>query len=313
MNKLLFIFITSIFITFIIISPSKVIAEEEEYMIGVKDVLEVTMTWGNQTISHTATVPPDGKISLPMINDIQAKGLSPIQLKEGIMQRLNKIVYNPDVTVIVKGINGKTIIISNDSKGSSHEHSLREEEIKEKIVAPNTLPPSSTVTIEEDEYTIGAEDVLNIVIWGNDALSKEVRVRPDGKISLPLINDLQAEGLSPIQLSDSITNRLKEFVDAPDVTVIVREINSFKISITGEVVRPGVIKLQSKTTIIEAISLTGGVTAWASPNRITVVRKDKNGEKRILVRYNDILKGKDPEGNILLKPGDTIIVPRSLF
>jgi polysaccharide export outer membrane protein len=292
MNKLLFIFITSIFITSIIISPLKVIAEEEEYMIGVKDVLEVTMTWGNQTISHTATVPPDGKISLPMIDDIQAKGLSPLQLKEGIMQRLNKIVYNPDVTVIVKGINGKTIIISNDSRVSSQ---------------------SSTVTTEEDEYTIGAEDVLQIVIWGNDALSKEVRVRPDGKISLPLINDLQAEGLSPIQLSDSIAKRLKEFVDDPDVTVIVREINSFKISINGEVVRPGVIKLQSKTTIIEAISLAGGVTEWASPNRITVVRKDKNGEKRILVRYNDILKGKDPEGNILLKPGDTIIVPRSLF
>ncbi len=171
----------------------------------------------------------------------------------------------------------------------------------------------SKVTAGEDGYVIGVEDVLEVTVWGNQALSHTVTVRPDGKISLPLIDDVQAGGLSPIQLRDSITERLKEFVDDPDVTVIVSEINSFKIFINGEVVRPGMYRLQSKTTILEAISLAGGFTPWASPNRITVVRKGKDGEKRIRVRYNKIIKGKDPEGNIMLKPGDTIIVPRSLF
>ncbi|MFV1950514.1 MAG: polysaccharide biosynthesis/export family protein [Nitrospinota bacterium] len=171
----------------------------------------------------------------------------------------------------------------------------------------------SKVIAGEDGYVIGVEDVLEVTVWGNQALSHTVTVRPDGKISLPLIDDVQAGGLSPIQLRDSITERLKEFVDDPDVTVIVSEINSFKIFINGEVVRPGMYRLQSKTTILEAISLAGGFTPWASPNRITVVRKGKDGEKRIRVKYNKIIKGKDPEGNILLKPGDTIIVPRSLF
>ncbi len=134
-------------------------------------------------------------------------------------------------------------------------------------------------------------------------------VRPDGKISLPLLQDLQAEGLKVLELRDQITRMLKEYLENPRVTVIVRQINSYKVSVLGRVATPGVYKITGKTTLVEAISMAGGFAEWANKRRITVITQEGGKKKKIRVNYNKILSGKDPSQNIILKRGDTIIVP----
>jgi polysaccharide export outer membrane protein len=158
-------------------------------------------------------------------------------------------------------------------------------------------------------YVIGLGDVLEIFVWRNEQLSREVVVRPDGKISLPLIQDAQAEGLTVVELRDQITRRLGEHLNHPTVTIIVRQINSYKVSVLGRVVRPGVYPITGNTTLIEAISAAGGFTEWANKRKITVITHQAGEEKKITVNYNKIASGKDPSQNIILKRGDTIIVP----
>jgi polysaccharide export outer membrane protein len=140
-------------------------------------------------------------------------------------------------------------------------------------------------------------------------LSKEVIVRPDGKISLPLLGDTQAAGLTASQLKEEIEKKLKEYQELPTVTVIVAEINSYYIYILGEVARPGRYQLKSNISVLQAVSLAGGFTNWASPNSMVVLRRNREKEEKIKVRYNRIVSGSRPEDNILLKPGDTIIIP----
>ncbi|HEX7128360.1 MAG TPA: polysaccharide biosynthesis/export family protein [Thermodesulfobacteriota bacterium] len=164
-----------------------------------------------------------------------------------------------------------------------------------------------------DEYRIGPADVLHITVWRNEQLSGEVPVRPDGKISLPLLNDIQAAGLTAVELRDEIARRLKEYVTAPAVTVAVKEINSLKVNVLGQVQKPGVIEVKRRVSVLEAIALAGGLTPFAAPNRMVVLRKGPDGRlMRIGIRYNDLLAGDDRQ-NILLQRDDTIMVPQSLF
>lgn len=160
-----------------------------------------------------------------------------------------------------------------------------------------------------DEYVIGAEDVLEVVVWRNELLSKRVVVRPDGKISLPLIGDIHAAGLTALQLKDDVEKRLKEYQELPTVTVVVAEINSYYIYILGEVMRPGRFQLKSNISVLQAISLAGGFTNWASQNSMVVLRRNGDKEDKIRVRYKKIISGSRPEDNIILKPGDTIVIP----
>jgi polysaccharide export outer membrane protein len=159
------------------------------------------------------------------------------------------------------------------------------------------------------EYVLGAEDVLEILVWRNEALSRTVSIRPDGKISLPIIGDLQAAGLTATQLRDSIKERLQEYKETPEVSVIIREVNSLAVFILGEVARPGKLQLRSETTLLQALSLSGGFTQYADPDNILLLRRENGGETRIRVRYKDIVSGKNPDGNLLLRRGDTILVP----
>jgi polysaccharide export outer membrane protein len=158
-------------------------------------------------------------------------------------------------------------------------------------------------------YVIGLGDVLEIFVWRNQQLSREVVVRPDGKISLPLIQDIQAEGLTALQLRDEITRRFDEHLDHPRVTIIVSQINSYKVNVLGRVMRPGVYPITGNTTLLEAISMAGGFTEWANKRKIAVITHQGGEEKRITVNYKKIASGKDPGQNIILKRGDTIIVP----
>ena len=170
--------------------------------------------------------------------------------------------------------------------------------------AENKIPPS-----ESKQYILGPEDVIEVLVWREDDLSKEVTIRPDGKVSLPLIGDIQAAGLTTEYLKETITKRLKEFIDNPTVSVIVAQINSMRIFIQGEVMTPGVYQLRNYTTVLQAISLAGGFNEWAKRKKIIIIREVEGVRWRIPVDYEKIISGKDIDQNIILERGDTIIVP----
>jgi len=160
-----------------------------------------------------------------------------------------------------------------------------------------------------ESYVIGPEDVLSIYVWKEEAFSRTVPVRMDGKISLPLIDDVQAAGYTARQLKEVLTSKLKEFVENPNVSVTVVEANSYKVYISGQVRSPGVYRLRSETSLLQFIPMVGGFTEWANQKKILVIRREAGREKRITVNYKNIVSGKDPDSNIILKSGDTIIVP----
>ena len=165
------------------------------------------------------------------------------------------------------------------------------------------------VAADSDRYVIGAEDVLYIHVWREDALSKSVPVRMDGNISLPILNEIKAAGLTPLQLKEALTTRLKEFIESPTVSVTVTEANSFKVYVSGQVKTPGVYRLRSETTVLQIIPMAGGFTDWANQKKILIIRRENGKEKRITVNYKKIMKGDGPGSDFTLKPGDTVIVP----
>lgn len=162
------------------------------------------------------------------------------------------------------------------------------------------------------DYLIGTEDILEVSVWKNNDLSKVVVVRPDGKISLPLIGDVQAAGSTPNQLRDLIIKRLKEYQETAVASVIVQAINSYRVFILGEIKAPGSYLLKSRTSILQAIAMSGGFTQYASKNKIILVRlkDDGAGADKIPIRFDDIVYSDEKaDGNLMLKPGDTIFVP----
>lgn len=159
------------------------------------------------------------------------------------------------------------------------------------------------------EYIIGPEDLLHIVVWKNEALTRTVQVRPDGMISLPLLNDVKAAGLTAMQLRDVLIKRFVEYMPSPEISVIVQEVRSFKVSVLGQVSRPGRYDLRSRTTVLEALALAGGFRDFASPSRIVVLRLDGKGMKRIPFNYNQVISGSSDQQNFELQPNDVILVP----
>ena len=170
------------------------------------------------------------------------------------------------------------------------------------------------MAVPPTEFLIGPEDVLVVTVWRNQELSKEVIVRPDGKISMPLLGDVSASGLTAQALSKQIADGLAEFMSTPTVSVQVKEINSYHVFAVGEVGKPGKIVLKSFTSVLQGISYAGGFTLFASRNNVHVLRNVKNGQgetKQVMipVPYQDIVQGKNLEANIILKAGDVIVVP----
>jgi polysaccharide export outer membrane protein len=163
------------------------------------------------------------------------------------------------------------------------------------------------VIADSSQYVIGSEDILYVHVWKEETLSRTVPVRIDGKISLPLIDEIQAAGLTPLQLKENLIKRFRDFVDIPNVSVIVMEANSFKVYVSGQVKTPGVVRLRTETSILQLVPMVGGFTDWANEKKVLVIRKEGGHEKRITVNYKRIISGKDP--NFILKSGDTIIVP----
>lgn len=177
---------------------------------------------------------------------------------------------------------------------------------------PTKAPAAATtspIAANDPDYKIGPQDVLTVNVWKEPDVSREVPVRPDGKISLPLLNDVEAAGLTPMQLANALTESLKKFISSPQVTVIVKEINSRRVYVIGEVVRAGTFPLLPKMTVLQIVSSCGGFTQFANPKKIYVLRTKDGKQTKLPFNYKDVVSGKNPEQNIELEPGDTVVVP----
>lgn len=169
------------------------------------------------------------------------------------------------------------------------------------VVAPSVAVPA--------EYVIGADDVMSVVFWRDKELSADVTVRPDGKISLPLLNEIQAAGLTPAQLKDRIAEEAKKYVEDPTVTVEVKAINSRKVFITGEVRKPGPYPITGSMTVLQLLSLAGGLGDYAKAEKIVIYRTEGGKPVSFKFNYKEVLNQQKLAQNIELKPGDTVAVP----
>ena len=173
--------------------------------------------------------------------------------------------------------------------------------------APAVARPSDAAV--PPGYVIGPDDLLSIVYWKDKDMSADVRVRPDGRIALPLINEVEAAGLTPEALQKKITEESKKYMEDANITIVVREINSRKLFITGEVNKPGVYPLTSPTTVMQLISLAGGLREYANTKNITIMRNEGGKQISLKFNYKEVANGKNLRQNIELKPGDTVVVP----
>lgn len=167
------------------------------------------------------------------------------------------------------------------------------------------LPPKP----DTEEFIIGPEDVLSVFVWHEPELTNKVIVRPDGKIGIPLLNDVQASGLTPKQLQENITEGLKKFVTGPQVSVVVQEIRSQNVYVTGAITRPGAYTLGGPMTIMELLVRAGGIAEFAKAEEIQILRKDGDKPRRFRFNYKTFSDGKDYQQNIQLQNGDMVIVP----
>jgi polysaccharide export outer membrane protein len=170
-------------------------------------------------------------------------------------------------------------------------------------------PASQSAVAADANYKIGPQDVLRIDVWKETEISRSVPVRPDGKISLPLLNDVQAAGLTAMELANNISEGLKKFITNPQVTVGVTDINSRRVYVTGEVTRPGAYPLLPNMTVLQALTSASGFTQFARTKKIYVLRNEGGKQVKYPFNYNEVVKGKMSEDNIMLQSGDTIVVP----
>ena len=176
------------------------------------------------------------------------------------------------------------------------------------VAAPAPAGLASAAGAASDSYVIGASDVLTITVWKEPTLSGSLLVRPDGMVSVPLLGDVQASGMTPLQLADQISTKLKKYIQDPNVSVVLTQINSKKVYLLGEVAKKGPMEMTPGMTLLEAISSAGGLTDYANTKKMYILRDDAGKHEKIPVHYKEALKG-DSELNLVLKSGDTIVVP----
>jgi polysaccharide export outer membrane protein len=187
----------------------------------------------------------------------------------------------------------------------------KETKTESKPASVSEKPASGQSVAQVDpDYVIGSEDLLMINVWREPEMSRTVSVRPDGKITLPLIGDFEAAGATPKQLQDRLSKKLQTLVTNPEVSVIVQEIRSKSFNVIGEVGHPGTFPLSKSMTILDAIALSGGFKDYAKPNKMYVLRRSPDGKTvKIAVNYKKVVRGEAPEQNIELETRDTIVVP----
>ena len=173
-----------------------------------------------------------------------------------------------------------------------------------------TTTPAAGGVAHDDSYVIGSSDVLSVNVWKEPDVSRTVTVRSDGKISLPLAGELQAAGDTPKRLEQEIAKKLTSYISEPEVTVIVQQSNSRRINILGMVAKPGSYQITNSMTVLDAIAVSGGFKDFAKQKNIYVLRSAANGsQERLPFNYKDVIKGKNTNQNVVLQPGDTVVVP----
>lgn len=197
------------------------------------------------------------------------------------------------------------IVVQARSKSPTAQDKTAEAKGSKGQANPAAVQPAA----EDPAYKIGPQDVLKIDVWREDQLTRAVPVRPDGKITLPLLDDVQAAGLTPMELAGVIREDLKKFINNPQVTVSVTEINSRRIYVTGEVTKAGAYALLPHMTVLQALSSSGGFTQFARVKNIYVLRTENGKQIKLPFNYKAAVSGKNPEQNIELLPGDVIVVP----
>jgi polysaccharide export outer membrane protein len=195
-----------------------------------------------------------------------------------------------------------SIALAQDAPARSAANSASDKSASDKSTSPASNAPADAT------YVIGPEDTLHIAVWKENDLTATLPVRPDGKISLPLLNDVQASGLTPQQLADSVTEKLRKYIADPRVTVVVTAINSKRIYLTGEVSHPGAMPMLPNMTVLQALA-SGGLSQFANTKRIYVLRTENGKQQKLPVNYRKLVKGEQIEQNYVLQPGDTIVVP----
>lgn len=202
------------------------------------------------------------------------------------------------------------LLMGTGASARGQEAPAQEKQKEEAKDAKSQASPNPVQNATDDPtYKIGAQDVLRIDVWREDQLTRTVPVRPDGKITLPLLNDVQAVGLTPMELAAIIREELKKFITNPQVTVSVTEINSRRIYVNGEVNRSGAYPMLPHMTILQALSGSGGFSAFAKIKNIYILRMKDGKPVKIPFNYKEAIKGKNSEQNIELEPGDVIVVP----
>ena len=218
-------------------------------------------------------------------------------------------IKNLGTSAIVDAVYNKTFV--EKSKGDSF---VTRGNVRLKVTKENKQMRITAIDYDnyiKNDYIIGPEDVIEVSVWKSPDLSTTIMVRPDGMISLPLIGDIRANSRTAKELKEEIERKLTEYKQDPVVSIIVKETNSQAIYVTGEVARPGKYPLRSETTIVQAITLAGGFTQWADKDQIVIIRKSPMNPEgnRFTLKYSDIVSGKNMKANILLKAGDTVIIP----
>jgi polysaccharide export outer membrane protein len=174
---------------------------------------------------------------------------------------------------------------------------------------PSSTAPAA-IQPHNNSYVIGNDDLLSINVWKEQELTRSIPVRPDGKISLPLVGEVQAAGKTPLQLEQDIAEKLKSYITEPQVTVMVQQINSEKFNILGQVAKPGTYSLAVAKTVVDAIAAAGGFRDFAKEKEVYILRQNPSGgQARIVFNYKDFIKGKNPAQNVKLEANDTIVVP----
>ena len=178
--------------------------------------------------------------------------------------------------------------------------------------APSPSPAAAVradLSRDDPAYRIGPEDLLQVSVWNNEAMSRTAPVRPDGKISLPLLNDVQAAGLTPMELREDLMRRLVDYMPHPEVSVIVTDVRSFKVAVIGQVPKPDRYELKSSATVMDVLAMAGGFTEFASRSRIVVIRSDGGKTARLSFDYEKVRAGDARQLNFRLRPGDIVLVP----
>jgi polysaccharide biosynthesis/export protein len=202
---------------------------------------------------------------------------------------------------------GTLLVLSLGASAQARQEQMADASKPKAATTSNTPAPAAAVA--DPDYKIGAQDVLRIDVWKENEISRITPVRPDGRISLPLLNDVQAAGLTPTQLAGVISEGLKKFITNPQVTVGVTEINSRRVYVTGEVTKPGAFALQPGMTVLQALTSSGGFTQFAKTKGIYVLRTEDGKQVKHPFNYKAVVSGKHAELNIELQPADVIVVP----